>query len=186
MICYLATAQDGRRYVGITSQSLQVRRSQHERTARNGKGSVFHMALREFGPESFVWEILAEGREDVIKALEGALISRWGLAGWEKGFNGKGGLYDLGDEPPEIMDGFRDFEHERDWFIAEAHLTYDLERVVNYIEKNASSTLVEASNDLRKLGTRLVERADQLNEQQRENTAQMGLTPYQASSNRSQ
>ena len=114
---------------------------------------------------------MAEGREDVIKALEGALISRWGLAGWKEGFNGKGGLYDLGDEPLEIMEGFRDFEHDTDRLVAEAHLTYDLERAVNYIEENPSSTFVEAAVNLRKLGKRLIERADQLKEERGGDTA---------------
>ena len=164
MICYVATARDGRRYVGITKQTLAARRSQHERAARNGKGSLFHRALREFGAESFDWEVLAEGREDVIKALEGALISRWGLAGWKEGFNGNGALYDFGNEPPAILDGYGDFGHASDRFVAEAQLTYDLESAVHYIENNTSSTLVQASDKLRMLGERLISRADQLAE----------------------
>ena len=162
MICYSATARDGRRYVGITKRTLEARRAQHEREGRKGRGSLFQRALGVFGPETFVWEVLAEGREDVVKVLEGALISRWELTGWRSGFNGKGGLYDLGDAPPEIMEGYRDFEHEIDNSVAEIELVYDLEKIVDYLEKNSSETLAHASKEIRDLGERLVRRANRL------------------------
>ena len=162
MICCLATARDGRRYVGITKRTLAERRAQHERDARQGRGSLFQLALREFGPESFVWEVLAEGREDVVRVLEGALISRWELTGWRSGFNGQGGLYDLGDAAPEIMAGYRDFEHGMDSRVAEMNLVYDVENAVDYIEKNSSETLAGVSSEIRNLGERLVRRADEL------------------------
>ena len=162
MICYLATARDGRRYVGVTKRTLEDRRAQHERDARTGRGSLFQMAIGKFGAEAFVWEVLAEGREDVVKILEGALISRWGLTGWRTGFNGQGGLYDLGDEPPAVMQGYRDFEHGMDRLVAEMELVYDLEKVVGYVERNSSETLEHAANEMRSLGERLVRRANQL------------------------
>ena len=162
MICYLATAQDGRRYVGITKRSLAARRAQHERDANKNRGSLFQRAIRKFGPASFQWEVLAEGREDAIKVLEGALISRWSLYGWKEGFNGRGGLYDFGDEPPSIMEGYRDFEHDLDNTVEEIDLSYDLDQAIQYIENTLPGTSALDHIRLREFGERLILRANQL------------------------
>ena len=169
MICYLATAQDGRRYVGITKRSLAARRAQHERDAKKNWGSLFQRAVREFGPASFQWEVLAEGRQDAIKVLEGALISRWSLSGWKEGFNGRGALYDFGDEPRAIMEGYRDFEHDLDSTVAEIDFSYDLEQAIQYIENTPPGTSALDHNRLRIFGERLILRADQLKQEEAAN-----------------
>lgn len=60
---YLATnLVNGKRYIGVTSKAVAVRRIQHERHALNGKRvqcRFFHFAIRKYGPEAFAWTILA-------------------------------------------------------------------------------------------------------------------------------
>lgn len=56
---HLAT---GRKYVGFTTTTLRLRRSQHERAAALGKTGCryFYAALREYGACAFEWEVLGE------------------------------------------------------------------------------------------------------------------------------
>ena len=79
-ICYVATHNNtGKHYVGITKRSLKARRSQHERDAMNKRlDGPFHRALREYGKDTFTWEVVAEGEDNVIRLLEHALIERLG------------------------------------------------------------------------------------------------------------
>ena len=58
-------------------------------------GALFQQAIRHFGPEKFTWEVLAEGRADVIRILEGAMISHWNLTGLWTGWNGRGEVCDF-------------------------------------------------------------------------------------------
>ena len=91
MICYVTTHVDsGRRYVGITIQTLERRKSEHESLAKRGsKNSRLYDAIRQYGTEAFSWEIVAEGREDVIKLLERTLINEWDTNRYD-GFNTRG------------------------------------------------------------------------------------------------
>ena len=61
MICYVSIHNDsGRHYVGITKRGLKVRRSQHERDAKNKRfDGPFHKALREYGKDVFIWKVVA-------------------------------------------------------------------------------------------------------------------------------
>jgi group I intron endonuclease len=62
MIVYLVTNTiNGKRYVGATKQGLQVRRRKHLWDARNkAYCRVFHAAVRKYGDEAFLWEVLVE------------------------------------------------------------------------------------------------------------------------------
>lgn len=64
-LVYMATnAINGKRYVGVTNNTLEKRRRGHLQKSRNyGKeknNSRFHSAIRKYGWENFDWEILAE------------------------------------------------------------------------------------------------------------------------------
>ena len=58
MICYVATHSDsGRRYVGITTGSLSLRRSTHESHAKQMvDDTFFHDAIRVYGCRRFFLE----------------------------------------------------------------------------------------------------------------------------------
>ena len=60
MIVYKATnMQNGKAYIGITSHSLEIRKSIHKSQALSGfSNSPFHQAIREYGFNSFNWEII--------------------------------------------------------------------------------------------------------------------------------
>ena len=79
MICYVATHSDsGRRYVGITNDSLSLRRSSHESHAKKEvDDTFFHKAIRAYSVDDFSWKVVAEGDEEVIRLLENALIHTW-------------------------------------------------------------------------------------------------------------
>jgi len=54
---------NGKVYIGQTAQALSKRRKSHERVASDfskGKITYFIWALREYGTESFSWEVLCE------------------------------------------------------------------------------------------------------------------------------
>ena len=58
-IVYQATnLQNGKRYIGVTAKTLEIRRSQHHHTARKGHKKIFSKALRKYGEEAFCWEVL--------------------------------------------------------------------------------------------------------------------------------
>jgi group I intron endonuclease len=44
-------------YIGQTSKSLDCRRMQHEKNAREGRQSRFYSALRKYGSGAFVWSV---------------------------------------------------------------------------------------------------------------------------------
>ena len=56
IICYVATHNDsGRRYVGITNNSLSLRRSSHESHAKKEvDDTFFHKAIRAYGVDDFL------------------------------------------------------------------------------------------------------------------------------------
>lgn len=68
---YKATNKiNGKCYVGQTTQSLDRRKSSHQICALNGKGYVFHSAIRKHGFENFDWEVLQVVEDDFdIKSL---------------------------------------------------------------------------------------------------------------------
>ena len=153
MYCYVATHKDsGKRYVGITKRGLKVRKSQHERDAirEDDQGPYFHQALRECGKDAFTWEIVAEGKDEVIKLLEPALIGAWDTARIG-GFNSTG-LY---EEAPIRDLGYEKFAEEMDAGVSQLHMLNDLSSIVSHCEEKPYMA-PERLEDIRDLGTRLV------------------------------
>lgn len=59
-VVYKATNKvNGKSYIGFDS-NWPKRKSGHKRAATQGKGSLFHRAIRKYGWDSFSWEILVE------------------------------------------------------------------------------------------------------------------------------
>ena len=71
-IVYLARNKHTNKvYIGITQQTLSKRKSDHKYDAlTRGKRTVFHDAIRCFGFENFVWEILCETKTNNRRILE--------------------------------------------------------------------------------------------------------------------
>jgi len=78
--------ENGKCYVGMTTRTLAQRRSEHLNTARRGDTAVFYNAIRKYGKEAFVWEILYAG-SDVKKlfSVEQKFIDRFDCVKW--GYN---------------------------------------------------------------------------------------------------
>ena len=159
MTCYVATHNNsGEQYVGITKRGLKVRRSQHERDAANKRSDgPFHDALRKYGKDAFIWKVVAEGEDDVIKLLEHVLIERL-ETNQLGGFNAVGG-YDL--PPVRDLEFDRGFE-EHQQRVRFLDMLNDLESIVLHCEEHYSGD--NHLENLRELGTRLLKRVDELND----------------------
>jgi len=72
MIIYKVTnLRNEKVYVGKTSYSLDVRKSNHLREAlRYNSETHFHRALRKWGHDNFVWEVVEEAEEEQLDSLE--------------------------------------------------------------------------------------------------------------------
>ena len=60
-IVYMATNRvNGKRYIGVTSKGLSLRRRQHEQAPNNKRITCryFHAAMKKHGAESFDWTVL--------------------------------------------------------------------------------------------------------------------------------
>ena len=171
MICYVVKHNDsGRRYIGITKSTLSVRKSDHESQAKNRPHNTeFQNALREYGNDAFSWELLAEGRERVMRLLERILIHEWETNG-PRGFNTDGGhvgqiryqvrALDDGLYGPPLRDLSEPSYDDRDREVAEMDMLNDLDSIASYCEKNPISG--DRFDHLRELGTRLLKRVDQM------------------------
>lgn len=70
MIVYEATnKKNGKVYVGLTTQNLDVRKSQHLRSAKSGSNIHFHKALRKYGEDAFEWSVvfLCDSKESMYE-----------------------------------------------------------------------------------------------------------------------
>jgi group I intron endonuclease len=65
--------------VGFSTQKLAAREKQHRALARTGGGHHFHRALRKYGDENFVFEILFDFLDDaeLAKVYEWEMISKY-------------------------------------------------------------------------------------------------------------
>lgn len=70
---------NGKRYIGFTSNTLAYRERQHRSYGRQGRGHIFHKALRKYGDESFVFRIMADfdGDVDIAKLYEFEAIEKY-------------------------------------------------------------------------------------------------------------
>lgn len=58
-------------YVGKTKYSLDFRRNGHITAANNMSKSTFHCAIRKYGIEAFVWDVICESdSDDELSTLE--------------------------------------------------------------------------------------------------------------------
>lgn len=101
---YVHTTPNGKKYIGITSQSVKVR-------WRNGKGykynSYFAKAIRKYGWDNIAHEVVAENlSEECAKEMEIALIRQYNATDRSLGYNisaggdGTVGVQHFGEENP--------------------------------------------------------------------------------------
>lgn len=69
MIVYLLTSPSGKKYVGITSRTLEARWKGHCANARRGSKLALHKAVRRYGEDAFKLDVL-ESVETWEKACE--------------------------------------------------------------------------------------------------------------------
>ena len=171
MICYLVTHKDsGRRYVGITRDTLRSRKSNHESQAKKGShGSRLHDAVRDHGSSAFSWELLAEGAERVMRLLERILIHEWQTHDPQYGFNTNGGHYPQVRHQARKLEGemfmppIREFDRdywEQDVEVAQLDMLNDLNSIVTYCEETPLSG--DRCEDIRRMCHRLLTRVDQM------------------------
>jgi len=87
-IIYKATNKvNGKVYIGQTAQSLDKRILQHIKDALNNRdNSYFHKAIRKYGKESFIWEIIKECNSlEELNRTEIKMIEKYGS--FENGYN---------------------------------------------------------------------------------------------------
>jgi group I intron endonuclease len=58
MIIYEAfNTKNGKSYIGLTTTTLEKRKSQHIRSAKANSSMHFHKAIRKHGPDAFEWSV---------------------------------------------------------------------------------------------------------------------------------
>lgn len=70
MLVYKAhNKKNGKVYIGLTTQSLEVRKASHLRSAKSGSVAHFHKAIRKHGEDSFEWSVInrVESLEDLYE-----------------------------------------------------------------------------------------------------------------------
>lgn len=84
---------NGKSYIGYTGRGLKKREKQHRYTA-NGTGEPYllHQAIRKYGQENFVFEVVMdfEGDEELAKVFEWEAISKW-KPEYNLSYGGEGG-----------------------------------------------------------------------------------------------
>lgn len=104
---YLATAPNGKQYFGITTATLDVRKSEHYSKAKKGSKIAFHNALNKYGQE-VKWQIVSIcDTYEQAKKMEIELIKKfntrapfgYNLTDGGDGFKG----YKLSDENRKIL-----------------------------------------------------------------------------------
>ena len=57
-------------YIGQTIQDENIRWNHHIREASNGSDTKFHRALRKYGKDGFIWEVIEEVDNDKLNERE--------------------------------------------------------------------------------------------------------------------
>ena len=81
-------------YIGQTIQDENIRWNHHMREALNGSDTKFHRALRKYGKDGFIWEVIEEVDNDKLNEREIYWISYYNS--YKQGYNSTTG----GDLPP--------------------------------------------------------------------------------------
>ena len=79
VVVYQATnLMNNKRYIGVTKRGLSVRRKQHLADARRGSGVPLHAAIRKYGCENIMFEVLVDFQDDfdLAKVYEWEMISK--------------------------------------------------------------------------------------------------------------
>ena len=87
--CYRAINQvNGKVYIGFSADP-EKRWSQHKRDADQGKGYVFHQAIRKHGWHNFQFEILCCGKDKkaMLTCVEPQLIEQYQSRITQQGYN---------------------------------------------------------------------------------------------------
>lgn len=149
MIAYRVTnLNDKKVYIGKTTQTLSQRKSAHLQSVKGGSESNFHRAVRKYGNDSFIWEVL--GEYDTIEEMDYAEVNYiTEYDSYKNGYNmtkgGDGGLtYKKGTELYErtkhklgkwkngnpgatteaIAKRIETFSKKTDWLSGKAHPNY--------------------------------------------------------------
>lgn len=79
MLIYEAyNKNNGKSYIGLTTHTLEKRKSQHLRSAKSGSSMHFHKALRKHGVEAFEWSVVISCSDlDKLQSLEQAVIGSY-------------------------------------------------------------------------------------------------------------
>jgi group I intron endonuclease len=88
-IIYKATnTVNNKVYIGQTMAKLSVRKSKHIYDSKNGSNIYFHLALRKYKLENFLWEVICDCTSiDECNERERYFISHYQSANREKGYN---------------------------------------------------------------------------------------------------
>ena len=79
MIIYKATNKiNNKVYIGQTRHSLETRKLCHLKCARNGGNTHFYQAIRKYGEDAFIWEIICStGSKEILNELETYYITQY-------------------------------------------------------------------------------------------------------------
>lgn len=93
MIIYKATnIINNKVYIGQTIHTLSVRKAQHERSHEYGYKTAFSNAIRKYGKENFIWEVIYETNSiEDLNEKESYYIKYYKSLVTENGYNLKGG-----------------------------------------------------------------------------------------------
>ena len=129
-ICYSSThVHSGAQYIGVTCNGLEKRKSQHLAQVQRGEGSIFQLALKEFGPDQFEWKVEGEGSKDEMYRLESQLIIERSTI-WPSGLNRHWVDYDAHDlwdaemEQLESDPSYIAFKNDIDGFLLKTEIAY--------------------------------------------------------------
>jgi hypothetical protein len=94
-IIYCATSPNGKKYIGLSTKTLDQRKSQHLSTLLKERRNIyFYNALRKHGFDNFRWilldEISSESKNDLVgelKILESLYISKYNTSNKNFGYN---------------------------------------------------------------------------------------------------
>ena len=96
MIVYMITSPSGKKYIGITSQTLAKRMDGHIRRADSARNNPLSRAICKYGPENFKMDVVEAGltvEQAMLREVE--LIQFFGTTDRQRGYNlSPGGKYD--------------------------------------------------------------------------------------------
>jgi group I intron endonuclease len=88
-IVYRVTNQaNGKIYIGLTTKSMELRRSKHYSEARLGSNKYFHKAIRKYGEHSFLWVTIDDSNDiKILKNKEKEWITYYESNNMKYGYN---------------------------------------------------------------------------------------------------